>query len=69
MGECICFYTYGKECPDSENLSAHPEVQAYLEEHGLEGKGELLNFYLMLSVKEDGEGTGIVALPVRPRQK
>lgn len=65
LGDCLCFFN-GSDHPDHMDIREHPAVREYLKEHGLRARGELLYFYLMLYIAEDGEDSGIAALPVEP---
>lgn len=66
MGDYLCFYDAGVH-PDHVSLADHPAVEEYLRAHGLEAAGEMLLFYLMLYIQDEGSSGGVMALPVRPK--
>jgi len=64
MGRCVCFFT---DAIDREHLQIkyHPDVRDYLVQHHLKAAGEILFYYLMLYIEEDGEDLAVACLPVK----
>lgn len=63
MGRCVCFFA-GEGDQEYLRLERHPEVQNYLQQHSLRVRGEIILFYLMLYLQEDGEDLAVAAIPV-----
>lgn len=64
MGRCICFLTDPAE-EDFLRPELHPAVPNYLEQHHLKAAGEILLYYLMLHIEEDGTALAVACLPVQ----
>ena len=64
MGRCVCFFA-GESDQNYLRLEHHPAVQDYLAQHHLQAAGDILLYYLMLYIKEDGEDLAVACLPVR----
>lgn len=64
MGRCICFFTDSKD-REYLRMERHPAVRDYLAQHHLKAAGEVLLYYLMLYIKEDGEDLAVACLPVQ----
>lgn len=63
MGRCVCFFI-GDGDQNKLCLERHSEVKMYLEANHLKAAGELLIYYLMLYIEEDGEDLAVACLPV-----
>lgn len=63
LGECVCFFV-GDGDQEYLRLECHPEVKRYLEENKLKVRGDIVIFYLMLYLEEDGEDLAVAVLPV-----
>ena len=63
MGRCVCFFI-GDGDQNKLCLERHPEVKMYLEANNLKAAGEMLIYYLMLYIEEDGEDLAVACLPV-----
>lgn len=64
MGKCVCFFADSAD-RDDLRLEQHPVVREYLERAHLKAAGDVLLYYLMLYIEEDGEDLAVACLPVQ----